>query len=100
MGILLRQHPGGEWLRAGLQGVRRRINSRRPALGSFAISAFRTRWIRQNVASVWFCRTDSPWTMNGHIGVEVNIAIASILAAASLAAIPLAYRRWCRADLD
>ena len=38
--------------------------------------------------------------MNGSIGVEVNIAIASVLAAAGLATIPLAYRRWCRADLD
>jgi hypothetical protein len=39
-------------------------------------------------------------TMNGSIGVEVNMAIASVLAAASVATIPLAYRRWCRADLD
>jgi hypothetical protein len=38
-------------------------------------------------------------TMNGRIGVEVNMAIASILAAASVATIALAYRRWCRADL-
>jgi hypothetical protein len=38
--------------------------------------------------------------MNGSIGVEVNIAIASLLAAASVATIALAYRRWCRADLD
>ena len=41
-----------------------------------------------------------PWTMNGRIGVEVNIAIASVLAAASVATIALAYRRWCLADLD
>jgi hypothetical protein len=34
------------------------------------------------------------------IGVETNIAIASVLAAASVATIPLAYRRWCRVDLD
>ena len=40
------------------------------------------------------------WTMNGRIGVEVNFAIASVLAAASVATILLAYRRWCRADLD
>jgi hypothetical protein len=40
------------------------------------------------------------WTMNGGIGFEVNIAIASLLAATSVAAIGLAYRRWCRADLD
>jgi hypothetical protein len=40
------------------------------------------------------------WTMDGVISVEVNIAIASVLAAASVAAIGLAYRRWCRADLD
>jgi hypothetical protein len=40
------------------------------------------------------------WTMNGRIGVEVNFAIASVLAAASVATIALAYRRWCRADLD
>jgi hypothetical protein len=40
------------------------------------------------------------WTMNGSIGVELNIAIASVLAAASVATIALAYRRWCRADLD
>ena len=45
---------------------------------------------------LWVC----PWTMNGSIGVELNIAIASVLAAASVAAIALAYRRWCRADLD
>jgi hypothetical protein len=37
---------------------------------------------------------------NGSISIEANLAIASILAAASLATIPLAYRRWCRADLD
>jgi hypothetical protein len=41
-----------------------------------------------------------PWTMNSRMGVELHIAITSILAAASLAAIALAYRRWCRADLD
>jgi hypothetical protein len=34
------------------------------------------------------------------IGVELGIAIASVLAAASVATIVLAYRRWCRADLD
>jgi hypothetical protein len=39
-------------------------------------------------------------TMDGNIGVEVNVAIASVLAAASVATIALAYRRWCRADLD
>ena len=39
------------------------------------------------------------WTMNGSMGVEVNLAIASVLAAASVATIALAYRRWCRADL-
>ena len=39
-------------------------------------------------------------TMYGSIGVEVNIAIASVLAAASAATIALAYRRWCWADLD
>jgi hypothetical protein len=38
--------------------------------------------------------------MNSRIGVELNIAIASVLAAASVATILLAYRRWCRADLD
>jgi hypothetical protein len=41
-----------------------------------------------------------PWTMNGRIGDEVSIAIASVLAAASVATIALAYRHWCRADLD
>ena len=43
------------------------------------------------------------WTMfamNGRGGVEVNMAIASILAAASVATILLAYRRWRWADLD
>ena len=40
------------------------------------------------------------WTMNGRIGVELSVAIASVLAAASVATIALAYRRWCRADLD
>jgi hypothetical protein len=40
------------------------------------------------------------WTMDGSIGVEANVAIASVLAAASVATIALAYRRWCRADLD
>ena len=34
------------------------------------------------------------------IGVVANIVIASVLAAASVATIALAYRRWCRADLD
>jgi hypothetical protein len=34
------------------------------------------------------------------ISVELNIAVSSVLAAASVATIPLAYRRWCRADLD
>jgi hypothetical protein len=34
------------------------------------------------------------------IGVELNIAIASVLTPASLAIIALAYRRWCRMDLD
>ena len=38
--------------------------------------------------------------INSRIGVELNIAIASVLAAASVATIALAYRRWCRADLD
>jgi uncharacterized membrane protein YjjB (DUF3815 family) len=38
--------------------------------------------------------------MNSRVGFEVNIAIASVLAAASVATIALAYRRWCRADLD
>ena len=38
--------------------------------------------------------------INGRIGVELSIAIASVLAVASLATIALAYRRWCRADLD
>ena len=38
--------------------------------------------------------------MNGSIGVELNFAIASVLAGASVATIALAYRRWCRADLD
>jgi hypothetical protein len=40
------------------------------------------------------------WTMDGGIGAEANVAIASVLAAASVATVPLAYRRWCRADLD
>jgi hypothetical protein len=40
------------------------------------------------------------WTMDGSISVEANVAIASILAAASVATIALAYRRWCLADLD
>lgn len=34
------------------------------------------------------------------ISVEANLVIASVLAVASVAAIALAYRRWCRADLD
>jgi hypothetical protein len=38
-------------------------------------------------------------TMNGRIAVEVNMAITSVLVAASVATIALAYRRWCRADL-
>ncbi len=40
------------------------------------------------------------WTMDGSIGVGVNSTIASVLTAASVATIALAYRRWCRADLD
>jgi hypothetical protein len=39
-------------------------------------------------------------TMNGSTSIEVNIAIATVLAAASLATIALAYRHWCQADLD
>ncbi len=39
-------------------------------------------------------------TANGSIGIEVSIAILSVLAATSVATIPLAYHRWCRADLD
>lgn len=39
-------------------------------------------------------------TVNGHIGLEVNISIASVLAAVSVTAIALAYRHWCQADLD
>ena len=46
------------------------------------------------------CDLDAVRSMNSRIGVEVNIAIASVLAAASVATIALAYRRWCRADLD
>lgn len=38
--------------------------------------------------------------ISGNIGVEWNIVLASVLAAASVATIALAYRRWCRADLD
>lgn len=34
------------------------------------------------------------------ISLEANLVIASVLAVASVAAIALAYRRWCRADLD
>jgi hypothetical protein len=62
---------------------------------------------RGMIASLWcaLCAfmASALWmvlTMNGSIGVEVNVAIASVLAGASVAAIPLAYRRWCRADLD
>jgi hypothetical protein len=62
---------------------------------------------RGMVASVWsaFCAFMAIefwilFAMNGRIGIEVNVAIASLLAATSVAAIPLAYRRWCRADLD
>ena len=40
------------------------------------------------------------WTMNGRIGVGFSFEIASVLAMASAATIALAYRRWCRADLD
>lgn len=38
--------------------------------------------------------------MNDRIGFEINLAIASLLAAASVATIALAYRRWCLAELD
>ncbi len=34
------------------------------------------------------------------IGIELFIAIGSFLAAASLAAVALAHRRWCRAELE
>ncbi len=44
--------------------------------------------------AIWFL-----W-IGGSIGLELNIAIASVLAAVSVATIALAYRRWCRADLD
>jgi hypothetical protein len=59
------------------------------------------------VASVWcaFCTLTAieiwtMFTMNGLIGVEVNMVFVSVLAAASVARILLAYRHWCRADLD
>ena len=62
---------------------------------------------RGMVASVWYALCTFMaigiwmlWTMNSRIGVQVKIAIASVLAAASVATIALAYRRWCRADLD
>jgi hypothetical protein len=38
--------------------------------------------------------------MNGSVSARVNLAIAMVLVAANVATIPLAYRRWCRADLD
>jgi len=38
--------------------------------------------------------------INSRIGVELNIAIAAVLAVASVATLSLAYRRWCLADLD
>lgn len=34
------------------------------------------------------------------IGIELFIAIGSVLAVASLAAVALAHRRWCRAELE
>ncbi|WP_020469838.1 hypothetical protein [Zavarzinella formosa] len=40
------------------------------------------------------------WVMDGSIGLEANVATASVLMAASVAAIAMAYRRWLRADLD
>lgn len=40
------------------------------------------------------------WTTSGGIGIEVDLAIASVLAAVSVATIALGYRHWCRADLD
>jgi hypothetical protein len=39
------------------------------------------------------------WTMDGSIVAEANVAIASVVAAASVATISVAYRRWCLADL-
>lgn len=39
-------------------------------------------------------------TMNGAIGYEVNLAIATAVAVLSLATIPLARRRWLSQDLD
>ncbi len=38
--------------------------------------------------------------ISGRIGVELNVVIALVLAVASLAAIAMAYRRWCKAELD
>lgn len=38
--------------------------------------------------------------IGGRIGVELNVVIASILAAASLVTIAMAYRRWCKAELE
>ena len=58
------------------------------------------------VASVWFAFCPflamASWMLFivQPIGVELNIAIESVLSAASVATIALAYRRWCRADLD
>ena len=79
-------------------------------VGQLCAYAMMGIWLlkRGMVASVWcaFCTfmAIEIWilfvVMHGRIGFEVNIAIASVLAAASAAAIGLAYRRWCRADLD
>ena len=65
-------------------------------LCAYAMSAMMGIWLlKRGMVAMWMVET-----MNGRIGVEVNFAIASVLAAASVATIALAYRRWCRADLD
>lgn len=38
--------------------------------------------------------------MNGGGGIAVNLAIAAAMAAAGVATVAVAYRRWCHADLD
>ena len=82
-------------------------------VGQLCASAIMGIWLlkflkRGMVASVLFAFSPlmaiASWMlfvmMNPRVGVEVSFAIALVMAAASVATIALAYRRWCRADLD
>lgn len=58
-------------------------------------------WFAFTAICLWICLGSlMVRTVNGSTGIEVSLAVLSVLAATSVAAIPLAYHHLCRADLD